>query len=282
MARAQGFARGDLDAAFPLDDKFLALRGRVSVERYYEATGIYFHVAAATWREAERKAASKVCPDAGDVLTDLIAVGLLDADGCVPRRAYMNTVGRAKTQRRTSTDRQARNRALSRVTPRDIRISSKSGTSVQARTESDGRPLDRVQKSRVTPRDSGVTPRESLARAPAPIGSSSREILTTENDTGRKGGVGGNHAPSPRQIVHHWLTEHGASTPVGWVNTTLNELVKVYGSDPILTLWSSAPSDVRTSKQFVQLAERSLAPGPNGKPAGGHTRTADEVNDAFH
>ena len=120
MPRSQGFARGDLDAAFPLDDKFLALRGSVSVERYYQATGVYFHVAAATWREAERKPASKVCPDAGDIIADLVRVGLLDSDGCVTRRAYMHTVGRAKAQRRTASDRQARNRAgMSRVTSRD-------------------------------------------------------------------------------------------------------------------------------------------------------------------
>lgn len=120
MPRAQGFARGDLDAAFPLDDKFLALRGRVSAERYYEATGIYFHVAAATWREAERKPVSKVCPDAGDIVADLIAVGLFDSEGCVTRRAFTNTVGRAKRQRRAASNRQARNRAgKSRLTTRD-------------------------------------------------------------------------------------------------------------------------------------------------------------------
>lgn len=125
MPKAQGFARGDLEAAFPLDDKFLALRGSVSVERYYQATGVYFHIAAATWREAERKPASKVCPDAGDIVADLIAVGLLDSDGCVTRRAYMHTVGRAKAHRRTASDRQARNRAgMSRVTPRDSGVTN--------------------------------------------------------------------------------------------------------------------------------------------------------------
>lgn len=126
MTKAQGFARGDLDTAFPLDDKFLALRRRVTVERYYEATGVYFHLAAATWREAERKPVDKVCPDAGDIAADLIAVGLLDADGCVPRRAYMHTVGRAKANRRTAADRQARNRAgKSRVTERDDRVTAR-------------------------------------------------------------------------------------------------------------------------------------------------------------
>ena len=85
---------------------------------------------------------------------------------------------------------------------------------------------------------------------------------------------------TPRQIVHAWLSDHGASAPVGWVNTTLNELVKVYGADRVCAVWDAAPSDVRTSKQYVQLAERSLAPtSRNG--TGGHTRTPQEVEDAF-
>lgn len=244
MARAQGFARGDLDAAFPLDDKFLALKGRVSAERYYEATGIYFHVAAASWREAERKPVSKVCPDAGEATADLVAVGLLDTDGCVTRRAFANTVGRAKRQRRAAADRQARNR-------------------------------DR--KSRVTNGDDDVTDSDSVASRASPS-----VLIGTDSDldgTGRK-----NARVTPRQVVHHWLSEHGAATPVGWVNTTLNELVKVYGSDRICALWDAAPSDVRTSKQYVQLAERSLAPtnDRNGAAPRGHTRTAEEVNDAFH
>ena len=72
---------------------------------------------------------------------------------------------------------------------------------------------------------------------------------------------------SPRQIVHSWLMAHGTAAPVGWVNTSLNELVKVYGPDRIVALWDQASPDVRTSKQFVQLAEQSLAPGRNGSPA---------------
>lgn len=89
---------------------------------------------------------------------------------------------------------------------------------------------------------------------------------------------------TPRQVIHRWLSEHGAAAPVGWVNTTLNELVKVYGSDRIVTLWDQAPADVRTSKQFVQLAERTLSPtaqGRNGDTPRGHTRSSQEVEDAF-
>lgn len=88
---------------------------------------------------------------------------------------------------------------------------------------------------------------------------------------------------TPRQAVHGWLADHGASPPVGWVNTTLNELVRVYGAEPILTLWTSAPSDVRTSKHFVQYAERSLAPAihANGTKSKGLGPTAEEAESAF-
>lgn len=87
---------------------------------------------------------------------------------------------------------------------------------------------------------------------------------------------------TPRQKTHAWLTDHGAATPTGWVNTTLNELVKVYGADRLCAIWDAAPDGTRTSRQYVQLAERTLAPpGRNGVSAGGHTRSAKEVDDAF-
>lgn len=124
MARAQGFGRGDLDPAFPLDDKFLDLRGRLSPERYYAASGVYFHAAAAAWRNAERKAAAKTCPDAGDLIAELQAVGLLDAEGCLPRRAYLHTIGRALRARKVSTDRKTRNRVTK--TPSDADRNGKS------------------------------------------------------------------------------------------------------------------------------------------------------------
>lgn len=126
MPRSQGFARGDLDTAFPLDDKFLELRGRLSSERYYAATGVYFHVVAACWREAERKVALRVVPDGDGLIDELVAVGLLDPDGRVPNRAFVNHIGRARRQRRASTERQARNRAeKSRGVARESRVTSR-------------------------------------------------------------------------------------------------------------------------------------------------------------
>lgn len=100
--------------------------------------------------------------------------------------------------------------------------------------------------------------------------------------------------PTPRMVAHRWLKDHGAAAPVGWVNTTLNELVKVYGIDRVVALWNQAPADVKTSKQYVQLAERQLAPdsrngfsAPGAKPgsqAGDprHAQDMEAVERAFN
>ena len=90
-----------------------------------------------------------------------------------------------------------------------------------------------------------------------------------------------NGPPTPRQQVLAWLSEHGASAPIGWVIGTLNEMVKVYGSGAVIRVWASAPSDVRTSKQYVQYAERNLSPGVHAKPPKGLGPTEQEANDAF-
>lgn len=120
MPRSAGFARGDLDTAFPLDDKFLALRGRLTFDRYYAATGVYFHVVAASWREAERKAAIRVVPDAADLISELVAVGLLDENGRVPTRAFGAWVGRARKARKAAAERQARKRSDSVNTKSEV------------------------------------------------------------------------------------------------------------------------------------------------------------------
>lgn len=126
MSREQGFARGDIDTAFPLDDKFLALRARLSPELYHQASSVYWHVVAAMWREAERKPASRICPEMPGAIAELIAEGLLDADGRVPRRAYTNSVGRALANRRAAADRKARSRAgMSQPVPRDSRATAR-------------------------------------------------------------------------------------------------------------------------------------------------------------
>lgn len=139
MTRLQGFQRGDLDTSFPLDDKFLALRASTDPITYYAATGIYFTIVAATWREAERKSAGRIAPDAPELIAHLVRVGLLDAEECVTKRAYTHSVGRAVRARRSSTDRKSRNRAgMSRGTDRDSRDRHGVSTDIQSGAERSG------------------------------------------------------------------------------------------------------------------------------------------------
>ena len=174
MPRAQGFARGDIDTAFPLDDKFLALRGRLTAERYYAATGVYFTVVAATWREAERKVALRVAPDAADLIDELVAVGLLTADGRVSTKAFTTWIGRAKRNRKVTSDRQARNRAGKAISQSDV-----------GDTSDETKSHNPVQLSRDVTRDNGVTNGLSQpARASAPL----RSEGTDEDVEGGPGG----------------------------------------------------------------------------------------------
>jgi len=97
----------------------------------------------------------------------------------------------------------------------------------------------------------------------------------------KRKGIGGNGVtPTPRQLTHLWLSDHGAATPVGWVNTTLNELVKVYGHEAVIAAWERSGIGRGTSKQYIQYAEQGLAASPRSKLSG-HTRTAQEGQDAF-
>lgn len=125
MSRSQGFARGDLDTAFPLDDKFMALRVRLTPEKYYAAVGVYFTIVAATWREADRKPGPKVAPDAAEIIEELVSAGLLDGSGRVTSRAFTSWIGRARASRKSATERQARNRAgMSRATNGESPVSN--------------------------------------------------------------------------------------------------------------------------------------------------------------
>lgn len=237
MPPPRGFARGDFDTSFPLDDRFQELAVVLSRGSFLQAVGAYWLLIASAWRDACRKPIERVAVGVPErVVTALVAVGLLDEVHYLPEGTFDRWVGSALDRRRNDADRKGRE-----AIP----------------TDSNG-----LQR---TPTDS------ALARAPAhTVGPSRNGEERTKTGRG-----------TPRQRVHAWLTEHGASAPVGWANTSLNEMVRVYGPDPILRLWTEAPADVRTSRQFVQYAERNLgSSGTQIKPKGlGPTTT--EAEDAF-
>lgn len=199
MPRSQGFARGDLDTAFPLDDKFLDLRGRLDAERYYAATGVYWTVVASSWREADRKVALRVAPDAPDLIGELVAVKLLDADGRLPNRAFTSWIGRARRQRKASAERQARNRA---------------------------------GKSReVTPLSPVTNALSSPARASAPQGRDG----TAETETG---GARGDEWDAPEQEALIWLSKHGCDIrPGNGYHQKLITAVEVHGVNAMVGMF---------------------------------------------
>lgn len=237
MPPPRGFARGDFDTSFPLDDRFQELAVILSRSAYLQAVGAYWLLIASAWRDACRKPVERVAVGVPErVVAALLSVGLLDDGHLLPEGSFDRWVGSALERRRTNTESKGRER-----TPSD----------------SDG--------LRMTPTDS------ALARAPAytvGAGSDGEEKTKTERVS-----------LSGRQRVHAWLTEHGAAAPVGWANTSLNEMVKVYGPEAITTLWASAPADVRTSRQFVQYAERNLGPAKGASKGLGPTTT--EAENAF-
>lgn len=252
MTRAQGFARGDLDTSFPLDDKFLALRGSVDPPTYYAAAGVYFHIVAATWREAERKPGSRVAPDAPELIAHLVRVGLLDGDECVQRRAYTHLIGRALRARRTATNRKQRNRAgMSRETDRDSDGRHGMSTDIQSGAERSGAVQSGADQS-------GAVQSGERADKPRP-----RTEL---------------------QVVATAIHDRGLLPASGYVLTDLRGLVKGYGALAVIEAFGHCP-EARTTKALVKGAERHLEPiaGRNGATPSlkGHTRPAQEVIDAF-
>ena len=110
MSRQQGFARGDFDTSFPLDDRMMRLRASLPPAEFYAAVGVWWHIVAAAWRRAERKPGLLTCPEAPEAIASLVSVGLLDRSERLPLRAYNGWVGRALSSRATQTDRKRRQR----------------------------------------------------------------------------------------------------------------------------------------------------------------------------
>lgn len=250
MPRSQGFARGDFDTSFPIDDKFLALRVAVDPARYYAATGVYWHVVAAAWREAERKPAGRICPDAEAQIADLVAVKLLDPDERLPNRAFLAYVGRAKRHRSKTSDRQRQHR--------------------------EGKSRVSHGMSRVTNSDSSVTNALSQSRA--------RSVPPVTGEEGLVGGPG--EGEDPEWPVLSYLASIGAAVdPNGnGIHRKVIDLVRRRGVPAVMAaLEESYRNDPKASgRQLVFGAENSLD-RPLAKAAGhkGHHGNIEEVNRAF-
>lgn len=94
MSRDDGFSRADVDTGFLSDPKIVALARRQRDPVRTAATcALYLAVVLASWRAAERVPFDQASPawflDPDDVLrADLVGVGLLGDDGCVPAATF--------------------------------------------------------------------------------------------------------------------------------------------------------------------------------------------------
>lgn len=249
MSKDEGFARGDIDPAFELDEKFRALRIRLTPERYHQACSVYWHTVAAMWRKAERTPAVRVVLDApAGAVDELIAEGLLDAEGRIPARAFRNSVGRALSKRRDAAERQARKRA---------------------------------GLSREVTRDSRAPERESVRLGTVGDSSSSSSSVV------RGGGSGGSHDDDPFDEAIGWLAQHWVSvSPGSATGTALAQLADQHGAARLIEVFEQLRADneaMRDGAQFVYGARKVLNPIPdvrgNGRvPAKGLTNTEDLTN----
>lgn len=111
MPGPRGFATGDFDPAFELDERFMSMRRSVDPATYHAATGVYYHLMGATWRKAARVNVALHVPDAPpEAIAALRAAGLIDSRGMVRRPAFDRWVGAAIARRRKETDRKTRQR----------------------------------------------------------------------------------------------------------------------------------------------------------------------------
>jgi hypothetical protein len=112
MAVRKGFAVGDFDPSFPLDDKFVMLANLLPTADYLAASGLYWHLLAAAWRDGRRATIRRIFPTAPEPLVAALRqVELLDARDMVTRRAFDHWVGSALARRAAETARKAAQRA---------------------------------------------------------------------------------------------------------------------------------------------------------------------------
>lgn len=243
MPRSQGFAKGDLDTSFPLDDKFQDLRRATTPERYFTATGVYWFVVAATWREGERKSAFKIAPEVPEVVADLIVAGLLDSGGCVTRRAWAHFIVAARARRRTSADRQrAFRERMSRVTNGESQVTN--ALSGQVRTG---------------------------------------HYIQDKSVEGGGAGGGEPRPPTPRQVALAWLLANGYRKPTGWAAPIFSEMLGKAGAEDVVQRFAEGKeAGVLLTNELVGYAEKSMRngarPGKKGKYLEG---SAKELSDAF-
>lgn len=106
MPTPRGFASGDFDPAYALDEKFKRLAVDLSRRDYLAAEGLWLELVAAAWRDAHRSAIERAVPDAPtDLVEALRTVGLIDGRGMLPRRSFDRWIGAALARREAERNR---------------------------------------------------------------------------------------------------------------------------------------------------------------------------------
>lgn len=265
MAR-KGFTTGDFDPSFPLDDKFAALQRTTDRTTYHVCSSIYWHLAAATWREGKRISVRRVT-DATDVeVAHLRRVGLIGADDRIPRGPFSTWIGAALKRRKAAADRQARRRSGGSSSIHEF-VGTETGERVPERM------------SRVTSRESG---QDRYVH---------RTTDSTERETddvagaGARGGNGFDHAA--------WATIHaevdtltggginGIASPYSTIGQRALELAGTFGLDDTLTMFRKVADgyDHPDARQIVTAANGRFRPFEatgRAKPKSAAEREQDE------
>lgn len=233
MTRRQqrGFVTGDFDPAFPLDEDVMKLRASLDPLHYYAAVGVWFHVVAAAWRRAERVPASATCPDAPDVVAELLRVGLLDRTGRMRAKSFDRHVGKAIASRAGSTERKRRQRSSS--TP-------------------DDQPAH-ARMSRVGHAGQSVTDRDPREGREGQDGTDSGTTDSAFSDGGVQGGSP-DRDPDPADAYWTLTGRYPTDKTLAWID----QLTREYGPLPVIRAVAGAHGSDRSASTLLGRAQDLL------------------------
>lgn len=251
MPTPRGFASGDFDPAYALDDKFKRLGLALSRRDYLAAEGLWWELVAAGWREARRSTIDRAVPDApADLVEALRTAGLIDSRGMLPRRTFDRWIGAALTRREAERIRKAGQRS-----------------GVHESAKSDSRGTERFRPVRL----SRGTPTESLQDR---YTGTDRPSETPHDG----GGAGGTEYDLEAWVSMSTAVEaitgrsHGLRSPFAGLGEKALELAASFGTEATVAAFRRAAVAAGTHPdpgQVVLGASNLLRPIPTGRLVNG-------------
>lgn len=267
--REPGFAIGNFDTSFATDERFRRMREDLAFLEYHAAASMYWHLVAASWREARRVSIhSEFSAPPAELVAALQKYGLIDHHFRIRRAAFDHYIGKAIRNRAQARDRQRRHRDPSRT----------------KLIPDDSPHVIPVRKSRVTARDSSKQE-----------GDTDKTNVFPETDEKQ------DDARAPD--VDTWLAiataveeltgrPYALPSPHAGLGKVALELARLKGLDVTLGAFHRAALMVDgghpDAGQVVLGASNLLRPIPGSHVAGGqngdrgHTRPVKEVASAFN